>query len=137
MNTDELVKAVGKYFTLKAYNKKYNDYMAYIGDQVLGTIAIRGNSIYFQSSFIPLDRNSEVVYVCPGVNKKELEQSLKYLYMECLLNCRSNSFLRQVINMNNVCITIDVCYYSNSVKTVFENELEQAYIDYVVGGNYG
>lgn len=39
--------------------------------------------------------------------------------------------------MNNVCITIDVCYYSNSVKTVFENELEQAYIDYVVGGNYG
>lgn len=97
MNTDELVKVVGKYFTLKAYNKKYNDYMAYIGDQVLGTIAIRTYAVYFQSSFIPLDRNSEVAYVCQGANQKELEYSLKKLYMECLLNCRSNSFLRQVL----------------------------------------
>ena len=51
MNTDELVKVVGKYFTLKAYNKKYNDYMAYIGDQVLGTIAIRTYAVYFQSHY--------------------------------------------------------------------------------------
>ena len=112
MNTDKLVKCVSKYFTLKAYNKKYNDYMAYIGDQVVGFFAILGKDanptddalsmirvlgkycVSFEGNFIPLDSKDKYVTLWSGLDKDELEQSVKNLYMNCLLNCSSNSFLR-------------------------------------------
>lgn len=109
MNTDELVKAVGKYFDLKKCNKGYN---AYIGDQVVGFFVILGKDakssydalslvkvmgnycVSFRSNYIPLGANDVCTTLWAGLDKEELEQSVKELYMNCLLNCRSNSFLR-------------------------------------------
>ena len=109
MNTDELVKVVGKYFILKKCNRGYS---AYIGDQVVGFFAILGKDanptddalsmirvlgkycVSFEGNFIPLDSKDKYVTLWSGLDKDELEQSVKNLYVNCLLNCSSNSFLR-------------------------------------------
>lgn len=109
MNTDELLKCVSKYFILKKYNRGYS---AYIGDQVVGFFVILGKDVNptddaismiralgkycvsFEGNFIPLDAKDKYVTLWSGIDKDELEQSVKNLYMECLLNCSSNSFLR-------------------------------------------
>lgn len=109
MNTDELLKCVSKYFTLKKYNRGYN---AYIGDQVVGFFVILGKDakltndalsmirvlgkycVSFKGNFIPLDNKEKYFTLWSGIDKDELEQSVKNLYMECLLNSSSNSFLR-------------------------------------------
>lgn len=99
MNTDELlnreiVRTARRYFILRPYNDNYYDYMLYIGDQIVGSLVVGSAGVLFQGSFIPSKSFVENSYYMRFPSKSELEQSVKEFYMECLLNCRSNSFLR-------------------------------------------
>ena len=105
MNTDELlnreiVRTARRYFILRPYNDNYYDYMLYIGDQIVGSLVVGSAGVLFQGSFIPSKSFVENSYYMRFPSKSELEQSVKEFYMECLLNCRSNSFLRQVLFMD-------------------------------------
>lgn len=110
MNTDELLKCVSKYFTLKKCNKGYN---AYIGDQIVGFFVILGKDakssydalslvkvmgnycVSFRGNYIPLGANDVYTTLWAGLDKEELEQSVKELYTNCLLNRAASSYLRE------------------------------------------